>query len=104
MGLRTLKPNEDDMTAKEKLIEELQDADIRFNTELSLFKIAEWVLADRARISDEAFRQGYYCAVASLKRMHDSGLEEELLRAYGKVDLTGIDEYDAVIIRKLSGV
>lgn len=57
--------------------------------------------ASNYKVEELAFRQGFYCAVASLKRMHDIGVEEELLKCYGKVDLNGIDEYDAQIIRKL---
>jgi hypothetical protein len=42
-----------------------------------------------------AFRQGYYCAVAALVSMHGAGIEaEETLRAYGRVNFRGIDQYD----------
>lgn len=47
------------------------------------------------------FRRGYYCAVANLHRMHNIGVEKELLQQYGKLNFDGIDEYDVKTIREI---
>lgn len=33
--------------------------------------------------------------------MHDIGVEKELLMSYGKVNIDGIDKYDAKIIKEV---
>lgn len=49
------------------------------------------------------FLQGYMCAVGTLIGMHGDRTEAtDLLKAYGKFDMKGIDPYDRAKIRKTS--
>lgn len=59
--------------------------------------------ATRARQEQDAllFRQGYYLAVANLMRMHDQPtIAADLLRNFGKLDLSGIDQHDADVLKQ----
>jgi hypothetical protein len=52
----------------------------------------------RSRSKD--FRNGYYCAVATLIITHDAHVQaEDVLRAYGPIDMCGVDEFDAKMLR-----
>jgi hypothetical protein len=49
------------------------------------------------------FRRGYYLAVATFIRAHDQKqVAEDVLKAYGAIDFTGIDEYDLEVLRPLA--
>lgn len=92
------------MTEKEKLVEYLKEtSNLGFlplgNKHIEF--IANVMLADRKRVSDISFKQGYYCAVANLKSMHDTGLEKELLRAYGSINFDDIEEHDVKALEYL---
>lgn len=66
-------------------------------------EVSEFILARDNRMTNIAFKQGYYCAVANLKRMHDTGIEKELLRAYGKINFDNIDDYDIEVLKLARG-
>ncbi len=60
----------------------------------------DWRLTMKKIVDDLAFRQGYYLAVATLVRMHDQpGMAAELLRAFGKINFHGIDEFDLEVLK-----
>ena len=49
-----------------------------------------------------SFKRGYFMAVANLMQLHDASvIAVDVLRAYGPVDLRGIDENDRRILRPL---
>lgn len=48
------------------------------------------------------FKRGYFLAVANIMQTHDASvIAVDVLRAYGHVDLRGIDEHDKNILRPL---
>jgi hypothetical protein len=52
------------------------------------------------RSGSKDFRNGYYCAVATLIQTHGEHVQaEDVLRAYGPVDMRGVDEFDAKLLR-----
>ena len=52
--------------------------------------------------SDLAFRQGYYCATANIIATHgETVIAEDVLKAYGRVNFSGIDAYD---VKKLKPI
>ncbi len=51
----------------------------------------------------DEFLQGYMCAVGTLIGMHGDSTEvSDLLKAFGKFDMKGIDLYDREKIKKTS--
>lgn len=48
------------------------------------------------------FKRGYFLAVANIMQTHgEDVIAIDVLRAYGPVDLVGIDSYDKTILRPL---
>ncbi len=85
---------------REKLVNKLVKLGV-FVTRDHAYCVADWIIKDCKKINELNFRQGYYCATANLKRMHDIGVEKELLREYGKINLNGIDEYDVKTLKDI---
>ena len=50
-----------------------------------------------------AFKQGYYCAVANIIHTHGANvIALDVLRNYGEIDFTGIDEYDIEVLKPIA--
>jgi hypothetical protein len=57
-------------------------------------------------MSDEAelqFRRGYCIATANIIRTHGADVvAEDVLRGYGEINFTGIDEFDVATLRPIA--
>jgi len=50
-----------------------------------------------------AFKQGYYCAVANIIHTHGADvIALDVLRNYGEIDFTGIDEYEIEVLKPIA--
>ncbi len=56
---------------------------------------------EKVNMSDElSFRQGYYCALATIMRQHDEPVVvKDALLAYGKFIPAGIEPYDLEVLK-----
>lgn len=53
-------------------------------------------------MKSNSFKQGYYCAVANLVRLHGAqSIAEDVLRNYGPFGLKHIDKLDAEVLRPI---